>query len=211
MKYVFQEDNGDVSSVEYIPKYLDDISAQQLFNQLERMDDFKNGTTYFGEIPRVQKWYQTDKKYFNESWKRRFPRWESHIYEPYIMDLQKQLSQKYDILLNSCLINKYRTGADSIKAHQDNQESFGESPTIFGISCGESRKIKFTRVIPGTLKYDKDRSDNFEINLEGGSLLIMDGYTQKYFVHEIPKTNQNSGIRYSLTFRHFDRESKGNK
>ena len=38
--------------------------------------------------------------------------------------------------INSCLVNRYRSGADSIKPHRDSLDSFGPTPTIIGLSIG---------------------------------------------------------------------------
>ena len=112
---------------------------------------------------------------------------------------------------NSCLINKYRDTKDSIRHHRDTPTSFGEYPTICGLSVGAERTIEFRRVLydvtnPSKLKEDHDNSkDNFSITLESGSLLIMAGSSQKYFSHAVPpKPNPiHEGTRYSMTFREY--------
>ena len=109
--------------------------------------------------------------------------------------------------INSCLINKYRDGSDSIRPHRDNQITFGENPTVFGFSLGVEREIIFKRIEynpekMNSIKLDKGRMEEIRIPLKPGSLFIMGGSVQKYYSHEIPKVEMD-GVRYSLTFREF--------
>ena len=41
--------------------------------------------------------------------------------------------------INSCLVNKYRNGDDSIRPHRDTPDSFGFYPSIIGLSLGSSK------------------------------------------------------------------------
>ena len=51
---------------------------------------------------------------------------------------------------------------------------------------------------------DKTKQNlNFSFELEPGSLFMMAGSSQRFFSHEIPKTTEKCGRRYSLTFREF--------
>ena len=113
----------------------------------------------------------------------------------------------YKPKINSCLLNKYRNGKDSIKPHRDTPDSFGEYPTIAGLSIGETRCISFRKIDfdignYNSLKEDKESNLDLDIELENNSLFIMAGASQKYFSHQIPK-NDSLNTRYSLTFREF--------
>ena len=90
-------------------------------------------------IPRTQIWYQKDGQYFCPRWKGVFQRWCSVKYDSTLERLQSIVQnytdktvekwnschppvsriQKPDI--NSCLVNRYRSGADSIKPHRDSR------------------------------------------------------------------------------------------
>ena len=107
--------------------------------------------------------------------------------------------------INSCLINKYRTGNDYIRPHRDTALSFGLNPTIIGCSLGDTRDIVFKRVFNEQKKSIPKRDVgkkflDFKFKLESGSIFIMAGSSQKYWTHEVPKCNSNIS-RYSLTFR----------
>ena len=57
-----------------------------------------------------------------------------------IIDTSRNILEKYPKYsfpkINSALINKYRDGNDSIRAHRDTPDSFGEYPTILVYSIG---------------------------------------------------------------------------
>ena len=214
------EPNGEYSYIGIIEDAFHVEYNKFLYNWLDNMDDFKSGQTNFGDIPRLQKWYQRNGQYFSKTWKNQdMERWISHTYDDTLYDLEKcvqrmighfglQDKQNCQIpSINSCLINKYRSGSDSIKPHRDNQTTFGENPTVIGISLGDEREIIFKRIEynpdkMNSIKLDKERMEEIRIPLKAGSIFIMGGSVQKYYSHEIPKVDID-GVRYSLTFREF--------
>ena len=218
--YFNKEMNNEYSYIGIIENVISDDYKRNIYDLLESMDDFKEGITSFGNIPRLQKWYQLKGKYFSKTWKdQNIERWKSHIYENDLLELQRYIQEtinnldiyKYDGItmpdINSCLINKYRDGNDSIKPHRDNQTTFGDNPTVIGLSFGEERNIVFNRLIYNpnnmlSIKKDNINKQVINIPLKSGSMFIMAGAVQKYFSHEIPKT-QNKDLRYSLTFREY--------
>ena len=113
--------------------------------------------------------------------------------------------------LNSCLLNKYRDGSDSIKSHRDSEEIFGENPVVVILSIGATRTLTFRRILfdEDNLhlvqhETDPDLADEFSVEMKEGSVLVMAGALQKYYSHEISKDVGNSSkTRYSLTFRNF--------
>lgn len=190
--------------------YLDKILPEKLYIKtrfwLERKN-YKDGYCIDGkEIPRKQIWFHKEQKYFCSQWKYRYSRWESEIYdkileevEEYVMDKVGNILKTWEDIelpeINSCLVNKYRDGNDSIKPHYDSPLSFGEFPTIINLSLGAEREFIIKK---------KKKKDKITIQLKNNSLLIMAGGSQKYFTHEVPKSNSDS-VRYSMTFRkHLD-------
>ena len=211
--------NNESSYFDYIPNILSVQEYKILKEWLESKIFCPGICINDKKIPREQLWFHKNNKYFCSSWIYRYDRWESRNYDKLLIDIQKIIQKKVkqyfdkkinngiDIpLINSCLINKYNNGEDSINAHRDCIDSFGLYPTIIGLSIGYERnikikKIKFNKNNIHSLKPNQDTSDNLDIKLEDNSLFIMAGASQKYFTHEIPKCN-SSGTRYSLTFRH---------
>ena len=51
------------------------------------------------------------------------------------------------------------------------------------------------------LKHNSDSTQKKSIILEHGSLLLMQGTTQHFWKHQIPKTSKPVGPRINLTFR----------
>ena len=89
----------------------------------------------------------------------------------------------------------YNYGNDYIKHHQDSSYSFGEFPTILNLSIGAPRYIELKENNTGKISKQL---------LESGSIFIMAGASQKEFTHSIPKCDDCSSIRYSLTFREYN-------
>ena len=182
--------------------YLDNILYSDELTKLEQYLDtleFRSGKLGKSkEIPRQQLWFHQNQKYFCDEWKCKYPRWESNTYSSFLIDIQNKINDitnKYvseEIIFNSCLINKYRDGTDSIKPHRDTPISFGEYPIISGLSLKSSRKIVIRPI--------EEDIEQIEFELAPNSLFIMAGASQKYFTHEIPKNNSKLE-RYSLTFR----------
>lgn len=96
---------------------------------------------------------------------------------------------------NSVLLNLYRSGADSVSWHADNEPEFGEKPVIASVSLGAVRVFQLRHRI----RKDIARC---EVPLPHGSLLLMTGDTQTYWQHRIPKTTRPMGARINLTFRY---------
>lgn len=211
--------NGHKSVFIYKSNIFEVEFIKEIKSFLEKQD-YKNGHCVSGrEIPRKQLWYQTNRKYFCSDWKNRYDRWESQPTYPKLLDLiSDKINQNIDIKntlelhsikypnINSCLINKYRDGNDSIRAHRDTHLSFGANPVIIGLSIGESRILRVRRLhnpnVFKSLKVEKNSDENIDFILEENSVFIMAGYSQTYFSHEIPKMDEKR-TRYSLTFREF--------
>ena len=91
---------------------------------------------------------------------------------------------------NYCLLNRYRSGADSVGLHADNEPGMGN--VIGSLSLGATR----------TFRIRHNRTKEAKIFLVGhGTLIIMAGTMQNFWKHEIPKTTQHVGERINLTFR----------
>ena len=209
------------SYIGYFPKILDSSLKTTIKTYCDNLDEFRGGMSSFGKpIPRLQRWYQKDNHYFSPNWKTRYDRWNSFQYDKTLIDIQTEINQITNKLLegysefiepmyNSCLINYYRDECDSIKPHSDSIDVFGNTPTISIVSIGESRDIYFkrrdmNRKLDKSLKLEKKFGHlNSKITLEHGSLLIMAGYTQKYYIHEIPPDTEKKKARFSLTFREY--------
>ncbi len=91
---------------------------------------------------------------------------------------------------NYCLLNRYRSGADSMGWHADNEPEMGN--VIGSLSLGATRKFRIRHNVTRETK-------TFLVG--NGTLIIMAGTMQQFWQHEVPKTKQNVGERINLTFR----------
>tara|TARA_Y100000310_G_scaffold318962_1_gene373651 strand:- start:275 stop:937 length:663 start_codon:yes stop_codon:yes gene_type:complete len=202
----------------YIPNFLTPNHQKQLLQWLEKDTDFKRNPKYTNKgFSRFQKWHQKNNLFFCPAWNKRPEQWKAVPYTDKLLYLQnfiqdfidKSNLDSYGIhipKINSCLINKYRDGNDYIRPHRDTEKSFGEEPTIIGLSLGSPRDLLFRRVQYNKTTYPLDRPKqhlNFAYRLEPGSLYIMAGSSQRFFSHEVPKTTEPCSCRYSLTFREY--------
>lgn len=103
---------------------------------------------------------------------------------------------------NAVLLNYYRNSQDSMGWHQDSEPELGPNPVIASVSFGATRRFQFRH------KKRKDL-DTITIALEHGSLLLMQGTTQSYWKHQLPKTTQAVGARINLTFRFIQQGTTG--
>ena len=93
---------------------------------------------------------------------------------------------------NSVLANLYRDGADSVGWHRDSDYAHGGQPDIASLSFGATRRFEL-----------RDQTgERFAIDLEPGSLLLMEGDAIARWWHRIPKTTRPVGPRVNLTYRH---------
>jgi alkylated DNA repair dioxygenase AlkB len=91
---------------------------------------------------------------------------------------------------NYCLLNRYRSGADSMGWHADDEPEMGN--VIGSLSLGATRKFRIRHNMTREIK-------TFDVS--HGTLIIMAGTMQQFWKHEIPKTRENVGERINLTFR----------
>jgi alkylated DNA repair dioxygenase AlkB len=93
---------------------------------------------------------------------------------------------------NSCLLNLYHTGEEGMAWHSDDEKALEPDGAIASLSLGAERKFSF--------RHRKLR-ETVAIRLEAGSLLVMHGPTQTYWMHALPKTKKVMMPRVNLTFR----------
>ena len=110
-----------------------------------------------------------------------------------LLGLIEQIKLFDDNEFNAVLLNLYRDGKDSNGWHADNEKELGKNPVIASISLGEERFFH--------LKHRTQKEQRLKIALKHGSLLIMGGEMQHYWLHQIPKTAKKIAPRINLTFR----------
>lgn len=91
---------------------------------------------------------------------------------------------------NYCLLNRYRSGSDSMGWHADDEPEMGD--VIGSLSLGATRKFR--------IRHNVTRETR-TFPAGNGTLIIMAGTMQQFWQHEVPKTKLHVGERINLTFR----------
>ena len=103
---------------------------------------------------------------------------------------------------NSVGLNLYRDGRDSVAPHNDHLNELQKGFPIALVSLGAVRRM--------TIRAKEAPRRALNVDLEAGSLFVMDYRTQLHYTHGVPKTNDAVGERISLAFRvRRKREAKG--
>jgi alkylated DNA repair dioxygenase AlkB len=76
--------------------------------------------------------------------------------------------------------------------HSDAEKDLKKNGAIASVSLGAERKFAFKH---------KRTSEKVSVLLEHGSLLIMKGETQTFWLHRLPPTTKIRSARINLTFR----------
>lgn len=116
----------------------------------------------------------------------------AHLWTPELLELKSLCEEKTGESYNSCLLNLYHDGSEGMAWHSDGEKDLAKRGPIASLSLGEERKFSFK---------NKDTKEKVDLLLEHGSLLLMTGCTQEYWLHRLPPSKKISGARINLTFR----------
>tara|TARA_B110000438_G_scaffold298702_1_gene347434 strand:- start:1250 stop:1837 length:588 start_codon:yes stop_codon:yes gene_type:complete len=158
---------------------------------IDELDWLEGEIKLFGKnikIPRLQSWYADEGcnyKYSGKMLRR-------NNWHPVLLKIKKNIETASGEKFNSVLANLYRDGSDSMGWHSDDESSIKQDTSIASVSFGEQRPIFF-----------KHKTDDisFSIDQSHGSLIIMNGETQKFWKHSIKKSKKLMKPRINLTFR----------
>lgn len=188
-KQVFQLPDADI---EYQADYLQIDPAWELFHSLLVQTQWRQerislyGKTH--KVPRLSCWMgDAGLAYGYSNMRMQAVPWSKELKE-----LQQSLQNDTGHRFNSVLINQYRDGQDSNGWHSDDEVELGRNPVIASISLGAARDFH--------LRHKSQKHLRQSIKLEHGSLLLMQGSTQHYWQHHVPK-RANAATRINLTFR----------
>jgi len=120
---------------------------------------------------------------------------EARAFTPTAKRLLERVSLAADAPFNHVLVNRYRTGDDSMGLHADDEPELGPDPLVATVSLGRARRF----VVKPRRPQDHGRQD---LDLGHGALLVMGGTCQRRYVHGVPRQPDVIGERISLTFRH---------
>ncbi|MGV3589178.1 MAG: alpha-ketoglutarate-dependent dioxygenase AlkB family protein [Adhaeribacter sp.] len=141
-------------------------------------------------LPRLTAWYGDPGKSYRYSGITNIPL----PWLPVLLPLKEAVEVAAGHTFNSVLLNYYRHGQDSMGWHSDDEPELGPNPVIASVSFGQTRRFDFRH------RHDKNIPKK-SIWLENGSLLLMQGPTQHYWQHQVPKATKLTQPRLNLTFR----------
>ena len=181
--------------VNYYKNLLTLNEANSYFDSFFHSIEWKNDQAFiYGKLiitKRKVAWYgDTDFEYtYSKITKRALP-WTAELVE-----LKKITEELTGEKFNSCLLNLYHNGDEGMAWHSDAEKVLKKNGAIASLSLGAERKFSFKH---------KETKETISLILENGSLLVMKGSTQTYWLHRLPPTKLISTPRINLTFRSID-------
>ncbi|MGF6778343.1 alpha-ketoglutarate-dependent dioxygenase AlkB family protein [Paraburkholderia sp. GAS334] len=139
-------------------------------------------------LPRLTAWQGEPDAVYVYSGIRNVP----DAWTPAVAELKAAAEATSGARFNSVLLNRYRSGNDSMGWHADREPELGAQPVIASVSLGVARTFDLKHNRTGVVQ---------SYALKGGSLLVMRGRTQAEWRHRVPKELRVEGERVNLTFR----------
>lgn len=109
-----------------------------------------------------------------------------------LLRLKQLIEACSDSTFNACLANFYHDGNDAMGYHCDNEKDLQPEAAIASLSLGAPRRFCFKHRVTKA---------KVELTLAHGSLLVMQGDTQKHWLHALPAAKKVDQSRVNLTFR----------
>jgi alkylated DNA repair dioxygenase AlkB len=127
---------------------------------------------------------------------------EPRAFTPAARRLLERVRAEAGVPFNHVLVNRYRTGEDSMGLHADAEPELGPDPRVATVSLPRVATVSLGAgrrfVVKPRRKEDGQRQD---LELGHGALLVMGGTCQRHYVHGVPRQVSVAGERISLTFR----------
>ncbi len=181
------------ATIHYYPHFFNEQEASQLFQQLLTETDWKqDDIKVFGKIhpqPRLTALYGEKGKTYGYSGITMSP----IEFTPLLYRIKQRIETELNTNFTTVLLNLYRDGKDSNGWHSDNEKELGDNPVIASVTFGAKRRFQ--------LKHKRKKNQKYQLVLNHGSLLVMQGVTQHNWNHQIPKTKKEIAPRINLTFR----------
>lgn len=178
--------------VNYYGTLFSNTESNKFYNTLLETIDWKNDEAIiFGKhivTKRKVAWYgDTAFEYsYSNTTKKALP-WTAEL-----LTLKKITEEKTGETYNSCLLNLYHDGTEGMAWHSDAEKDLKKNGAIGSLSFGAERKFAFKH---------KTTKETVSLILSHGSLLVMKGTTQTYWLHRLPPTKKVLKPRINLTFR----------
>lgn len=181
------------ADVLYYPIFFEPKKADDLYKKLLNTINWQQDTIkVFGKTylqPRLTSLYANNSNTYTYSNVTMHP----NLFTEELLWIKNEIEKVCLTQFTTCLLNLYRNGQDSNGWHSDNEKELGKNPVIASVSFGEERRFH--------LKHKAHKDHRKTIQLQHGSLLIMQGPTQEHWLHQIPKTSKVIQPRINLTYR----------
>jgi alkylated DNA repair dioxygenase AlkB len=183
--------DGARGRVVYAPRFVAAATARRWFDELRREVEWRGQRRMMYErevdVPRLLGSYRLDPPDVSA------PR--------AILEARDRVVARLGVPFSAVGLNLYRDGRDSVAPHNDHLDEIRESFPIALVSLGATRRM--------VVREKEAPRRAVQIDLEAGSLFVMDYQTQLHYTHGVPKTTAPVGERISLAFRvkHPRRES----
>jgi len=182
----------DNAIVDYFPQFFENDEAVALYDVVLKNTTWKHGTyNMYGkqvQTPRLLSCVADED--VSESYKVT----ESFPFTEELRKVKEKLEEFCDCEFKYAQMNYYRDGKDYIGYHCDSEVYEGD--LIASVSLGTTRRFVLRHK-----KWKENETDKVEFGLQGGSLLLMKGDTQKHWKHTVPKEPKVTEGRINLTFR----------
>ena len=175
-----EDDRGRVT---YVPRFAERATADAWFDELRRNVEWKSLRRQMYErevdVPRLIGHYRLDAA--------------SESLPDAIKETSRRVIDTLGVPFNSVGLNFYRDGRDSVAPHNDHLYDIRAGFPIALVSLGDTRRM--------TIRAKAAPRRVIHVDLEPGSLLVMEYETQLHYTHAVPKTAESVGERISLAFR----------
>ena len=169
--------------ITYIPGLIDIGTAAAWFTELREAVNWRSERRMMYDrevdVPRLMGHYRLDPP--------------SPSIPPAIHEAARRVIDRLQVPFNSVGLNRYRDGRDSVAPHNDHLNELREGYPIALLSLGATRQM--------TVRAKQKPPRVIHVDLEAGSLFVMDYATQIHYTHAIPKTAEAVEERISLAFR----------
>ncbi|XP_060106380.1 DNA oxidative demethylase ALKBH2 [Heteronotia binoei] len=119
---------------------------------------------------------------------------------PVLEHIRDQVQQATSHTFNFVLINRYKDGHDHIGEHRDDERELVPRSPIASVSFGACRDFVFRHGASRGRRTSR-RIEAIKVQLEHGSLLMMNFPTNRYWYHSLPSRKKVLAPRINLTFR----------
>ena len=169
--------------IAYTPRFVDATTAEAWFAELRSAVSWRSERRMMYDrevdVPRLMGYYRLD------------PAPDST--PAAIVDAARRVTDRVGAPFDSVGLNLYRDGRDSVAPHNDHLNEIRKGFPIALLSLGATRRM--------TIRAKEPPRRVMHVDLEPGSLFVMDYATQLHYTHGVPKTDEPVGERISLAFR----------